>query len=128
MNRFPALLACLAMIVTTMVPSGFMAAQAADGTITIRVCNAGAANSPKITPDHPLYETYLMLQQSEHGSSDTDPDEEPCDMGTAPIADMAGFVLTLKQPDHHTPQSAPTNILTGLFPSGLPPSTGPPAS
>lgn len=104
-----------------------MAAQAQDGSLTIRVCNAGMANSPVITAEHPFYETYALIQQSEQ-NGDAEADGEPCDMGTAPAATLhTAHEFTASTPQI-TPQNQAPTALTGIFPSGLPPSTGPPAS
>ncbi len=127
MNQIAALFACLALCVTALVPSGYMAVQAADGSVTIRICNSQGSGGTAIASDHPLYEALLQSQQQRDGHDDT-ADDEPCDTGPSSLAhldtkDADAERMACSLPAQHT-----ATALTGIFPSGLPPSTGPPLS
>lgn len=128
MNRIATFLVGLALLVTAMVPPGYMAAQAEDGAITVRICGTMSGKSLAITPDNPLYETFALLQQHD-GEDDSDgSDDEPCDMGTTSFVDARSPNFVAKPSVNGEAVQISQSALTGIFPSGLPPATGPPLS
>ena len=130
MNRLGIFLAFFALILSGLVPQGYMVAKAENGSLTVRICSGTADSSRKISSDNPEHQTYeLLFGNGADEDEDDDSDRSPCPMGTAPAAQMpddiflADFLM-----ESVAPFTGILSLLAGIYPTGLPPSTGPPRS
>ncbi|MFZ1741837.1 MAG: hypothetical protein WAT93_03230 [Pontixanthobacter sp.] len=129
MNRIGMFLAFFALILTGLVPQGYMAAKAEDGSLAIRICNGNLDNQRKVASTDHGFETFKLLYGDDSDQHDDDLDRSPCPMAMAsavymPDAVILADVLT----ERERPLAGKLPLLAGIYPTGLPPSTGPPHS
>ena len=129
------LLAMLALIGAQFSPAGFMPAQAQDGTFVITICTGSGPVTRTVSSDDPLHEVLA----AEAGSDDTGSpsgdrfhDEtkinKQCEFagGAGAIDIPPSPVLVAACIGCIEPTGQLPRALTGIFPQGLPPATGPP--
>lgn len=124
MRPFGFLIACIAVLAMLGSPAGFMPARASDGAIIIKVCNEAGSPRAKITADNPLYASLVQDQLLDNENDDT----TDCDYQSVDPSDYPSLQsLSERQALRVLPEAFSFSVLTGIFPSGLPPATGPPA-
>ncbi len=128
-NRLVSILTAFALVLTALVPSGFMAARAADGSFTIELCGTAGNETLLITPDDPKYELYRLLHGEENEETERSEGNSACHAGMSPVGALPdGDIEPTGMAGRAMIEGNRTSVLTGIFPSGLPPATGPPAS
>ena len=115
------LLALLALVTPLLSPPGYMPAGVGPGGVQFRICPSGLSDINR----------RIGSGMDHHGVSDHDDDGSAQD---CPFS-LAGHAALFDPPVLILPQQAPAMPaihvpapLTGIFPGGLPPATGPPAS
>ena len=129
------ILAVFAVLGVLSAPAGYMPARAADGRVILMICPKVKAPDP--SAEHSMHakmghaEMSTMAHGKDAAGSDHDDHgmakDSPCDYAVGAVADVPTLALAILQPG--LPQRDETPVahpLTGIFPRGLPPSTGPP--
>ena len=131
-SRPSILLAVLALLSLFAAPTGFMPMRGADGSIVLQICPqtmSGAA---------PGHEMKMASMDRAMPGPDANGDHRPqdhaakdnklCDYALAGIAGLPNppHMLAVVTGFAVIPARPPIRVLTGIFPRGLPPSTGPP--
>lgn len=135
------ILAFLAIVSVATVPAGFMPARAKDGSFYLMICPgvqsriiaSAVGEMPAGSSDHLLhistldgeFETGSSPDHSEHESAGFDMRCDYASASVAPVPDIPE-VNILVSPGILILQDK-RQFLTGIYPSGLPPATGPPA-
>ena len=129
------LLAMLALIGAQFSPAGFMPAQAQDGTFVITICTGSGPVTRTVSSDDPLHEV-LAAEAGHEQSGDPSGDRSHGDAKIDKQCEFAGGAGAIDIPPVPAiaaacigcaaPTGQPPRVLTGIFPQGLPPATGPP--
>ncbi|WP_095013078.1 hypothetical protein [Tsuneonella mangrovi] len=126
MTRVAPFLAWLAIVTTLAFPVGFMPMRAPDGGLVLAIC-------PGVQPASSTTDSAMMGMHADRGHQMPAKDghkaaERPCDFSFAAVAHLPDAVIVPPAQDvPETVVAATPDVLTGIFPSGLPPATGPPA-
>lgn len=134
MSVFRAILAAMAVLAMLSAPAGYMPARAADGSAILMICpKVQAPAPPRAAPAHAM----TMHGAAEpHGVASAHDDHDdhqmaadsPCDYAVGAVADVPTGDLTIAVADRIViDQPLLPHALTGIFPRGLPPATGPPS-
>tara|TARA_R110000824_G_scaffold45738_4_gene132140 strand:+ start:3430 stop:3876 length:447 start_codon:yes stop_codon:yes gene_type:complete len=124
--------ALLAMLVSTLVPQGFMPTHSASG-FAIKLCSGHADSKLVITPDNPDFDL-LTLVYGQHDESAPEPEQEQSSPACA-FAGGTGFGLASAAPEFeisalapamHEPSEPRRFALRNRI--NIPPATGPPAA
>jgi hypothetical protein len=124
------ILAVFAVLGVLSAPAGYMPARADDGGIILMICPKVKAPDP--SPEHAMHaEMESMAHGKDAAGSDHDDHgmakDSPCDYAVGAVADVPTLGFAILQPDLPQLDQMPVaHPLTGIFPRGLPPSTGPP--
>jgi|TARA_R100000049_G_C1953274_1_gene103204 hypothetical protein len=124
------ILAVCAVLGVLAAPAGYMPARAADGDIILMICPRVKAPDP--SAGHAMHaEMDTMAHGKDAAGSDNDEHgmakDSPCDYVVGAVADVPTLAFAILQPDLPRLDEVPVaRPLTGIFPRGLPPSTGPP--
>ena len=127
-------LACIAIVSMGLVPTGYMPARADDGSIYLMICPGGKAQIGETAADHSIMDHANMdhgdqgaASMTSHDHHDAQSFDMRCDYAGGslmPLADapkIADF-----EPVWMPKRPFSAALLTGIFPQGLPPATGPP--
>ncbi len=147
--RFAVFLSFWALCSVMTMPFGYMPARAADGTVILRICTglkpapAPQRGAPPMHSGHGMAQTEQHtlavamadislvgdMSGEDHASHGDEPHEMRCDYAVASAVDLPLAAL-IGEPVAAIPlrRIAPRTALTGIFPEGLPPATGPPAA
>lgn len=126
------LLALLALIVSTLAPSGFMPAQTSGG-FAIELCSGHANNLLTIAPDDPDYALLKLVYGGEPDDRTTPgskPETSPCAFAFGPTfgftSDIPLLSLAPLQPASHAPSQPRRFAVRNRI--DIPPATGPPVT
>ena len=123
-------MALLAILISTLAPSGFMPTQSADG-FAIKLCSGHANSQLTISPDDPDYALLKLVygqQQNDTPEPESRKDTSACAfaLGSAfgPASEAPALSLTTLQPAAHEPSEPRHFAIRNRI--NIPPATGPP--
>ena len=124
------LLGFLALLSLAAVPAGYMPERLGDGTIVLRICGGTKPARQHDTPGHAdMGHAAHSAAGHHHDTQDSEQSGETrCDYAVASIAHRP-YAPVLPVSVDWAPIRNPTAQLSlaGIYPTGLPPSTGPPS-